>query len=131
MTKPLSVDLRDRIARYVEEGHSRRQAAKVFGVGTSSAIRYAAQHQATGSVEPAKQGGDRRSKLKDHRDYLLRRVKEVPDISLGELETELKSLGVSIHPSNISRFLRAHGLTYKKNSHSRRAAEIGHSTPEA
>jgi transposase len=40
MTKALSTDLRDRVARYVLKGHSRRQAAKVFGIGVSSAIQY-------------------------------------------------------------------------------------------
>lgn len=128
MTKALSIDLRDRVARYVLAGHSRRQAARVFGIGVSSAIRYVAQYQATGGVEPAGQGGDRRSKLKGHRDYLLRRVQEVPDVSLAELEVELKALGVSVHPSNICRFLRAHGLTFKKNSGRSRAEEIGHSS---
>jgi transposase len=129
MAKALSTDLRDRVARYVLAGHSRRQAAKVFGIGTSSAIRYVAQYQATGGVEPARQGGDRRSKLKDHRDYLLRRVQEVPDISLSELEAELKEFGVAIHQSNICRFLKAQGLTFKKNAGRSRTEKSGHSTP--
>jgi transposase len=116
MTRPLSVDLRDRVARYVLAGHSRRQAAKVFGIGVSSAIRYVARYLKTGTVVPAKQGGDRRSKLKDHKDYLVRRVLAVPDISLAELAEELAARGVSVHPSNICRFLLAHGFTYKKNA---------------
>jgi transposase len=115
MSKPLSIDLRERVARYVLAGHSRRQAAKVFGIGVSSAIRYVAQYQKTGTVEPARQGGDRRGKLKAHEEYLLRRVAEVPDISLAELTEELAARGVRIHLSNVSRFLLAHGLTYKKN----------------
>lgn len=122
MTKPLSIDLRERLVAYVLEGHSRREAAAVFRVGVSSAIRCVAQHEKSGSVEPKKQGGDRRSKLKAHRAYLLQRVEEVPDISLSELVTELASLGVGIHPSNLSRFLRAEGLSYKKNTGRRRAA---------
>ena len=116
MGKPLSVDLRERVARYVLAGHSRRQAAKLFGIGASTAVRYVAQYQRTGSVAPAKQGGDRRSKLKGHEEYLLRRVSEVPDISLVELTGELAVRGVVIHLSNICRFLKARGLTYKKNA---------------
>lgn len=125
MGRPLSVDLRDRVARYVMAGHSRRQAAKVFGIGVSTAIRYVALYERTGSVAPAKQGGDRRSKLKEHGDYLLRRVAEVPDISLAELAEELASLGVVIHLSNICRFLRARGLSYKKNAAGDRAEKAG------
>lgn len=116
MTKALSVDLRDRVARYVLAGHSRRRAAKVFGIGVSSAIRYVAQYKRTGSVAPAKQGGDRRGKLKAEADYLLRRVSETPDISLAELAQELAARGVMIDLSNICRFLLAHGFTYKKNA---------------
>ena len=125
MTKPLSVDLRDRVARYVLAGHSRRQAAKVFGIGVSSAIRYVAQYLRTGTVVPAKQGGDRRSKLRGHEDYLVRRVLEVPDISLAELAEELAARGVIIHPSNICRFLLARGFTYKKNAARSRAEAPG------
>lgn len=121
MTKPLSTDLRERVARYVGLGHSRRRAAAVFGISVSSAIRYVAQFAASGSVAPRPLGGDRRSKLKGHRDYILRRVEEVPDISLDELVQELAARGVSIHASNLSRFLSAHGLTYKKNAGRRRA----------
>lgn len=116
MTKPLSVDLRERVARYVDQGNSRRRAAQVFGISVSSAIRYAAQQRATGDLRPQKQGGDRRSKLKAHRDHILRRVEQSPDITLAELTMELAALGITIHPSNLSRFLSAQRLTYKKNS---------------
>jgi transposase len=125
MTKPLSVDLRDRVARYVLAGHSRRQAAKVFGIGVSSAIRYVAQYLKTGTVAPAKQGGDRRSKLRGHEDFVVHRVLEVPDISLAELAEELAARGVRIHPSNLCRFLLTHGFTYKKNAARGRAETPG------
>lgn len=125
MTKPLSVDLRDRLARYVLAGHSRREAARVFGVGVSSAIRIVERYQRTGSVAPDRQGGDRRGKLKAASDYVLRRVDEKPDISLGELQAELAAQGISIHFSNLSRHLTAHGFTYKKNAGRSRAAAPG------
>ncbi len=125
MMRALSVDLRERVARYVLAGHSRRQAAKVFGIGVSSAVRYMAQYLNSGSVVPAKQGGDRRGKLKAQGDYLVRRVLDVPDISLAELAEELAARGVRIHPSNICRFLLAHGFTYKKNASRRRTEAAG------
>lgn len=126
MTRPLSVDLRDRVARYVLAGHTRRQAAKVFGIGVSSAIRYVAQYLAVGHVTPKKQGGDRRSKLQAHRDFILQRVDQVPDITMPELAAELEARGVTIHPSNLSRFLLAQGLTFKKNFGRRRTEAAGH-----
>lgn len=121
MPRSLSIDLRDRVARYVLSGHSRREAARVFGIGTSTAIRYVAQFLATGDVRPLKQGGDRRSKLTPYRDYLLNRVAAVPDISLAELTAELAAFGVHVHMSNVCRFLMAQGLTFKKNAGRSRA----------
>ena len=125
MTKALSVDLRERVARYVMLGHSRRQAARVFGISVSSAIRYVAQHQASGHVAPKRQGGDRRSKLKLHQEYILRRVAEVPDITLAELRDELAVRGTAIHLSNLCRFLIAQDSTFKKNTARDRAKATG------
>lgn len=116
MPRALSVDLRDRVARYVLSGYSRRQAAKVFGISVSSAIRYVALYLAMGETTPFKAGGNRRGKLKAHHSYLLRRVEEIPDITLRELSEELLEQGVDIHLSNISRFLRSQGLRFKKNA---------------
>jgi transposase len=129
MAKPLPVELRIRITGYVAAGHSRRQAAQIFGVGVSSAVRYTARQASTGTVEPSKQGGDRRSKLREHKDFILRRVSEVPDITLAELTSELAARGVVIHPSNVSRFLSAAGLTYKKNGLGGRTKTVGRLAP--
>jgi len=114
MPKALSVDLKERIARYIQQGHTRREAAKVFDVSPGTAIRIALQFNQTGNVEAKKSGGDRRSKLKAHSDYIMRRIKETPDISLMELTAELDALGVKIHPSNVCRFLQKTDFTFKK-----------------
>ena len=42
MGKPYSLDLRERIFNYIAAGHSRRDAARVFGVSPSTAVRLAA-----------------------------------------------------------------------------------------
>jgi transposase len=118
MTRPLSVDLRDRVARYVLAGHSRRQAAKVFGISVTTAIRYMSQYLATGNVLPERQRGDRWGKLKAHRGFIFRRVKEFSDITMPELEGR----GFKIHPSNLSRFLLSHDWTYKNAGHQRAEA---------
>ncbi len=130
MGKPLSIDLRVRIARDVAAGGSCRAAAERFHVAPSSAIRLMARYRESGDLAPRRQGGDRRSKLKAHREFILCRVKGVPDITLAELAAELAERGVLIHPSNLSRFLRAENLTYKKNAGGRRAATGGRA-PEA
>jgi len=63
---------------------------------------------------PRRQGGDRCGKLKGEGNYVPRRVEEAPDISLSDLAAELAERAVTIHPSNPSRFLRAHGPSRKK-----------------
>ena len=45
MGKPYSLDLRERIFDYIAAGHSRRDAARVFGVSPSTAVRLAASHR--------------------------------------------------------------------------------------
>ena len=40
MTRPLSDDLRRRVVRAVDDGMSRRGAAKRFGIGPSTAIKW-------------------------------------------------------------------------------------------
>jgi len=126
MTKALSVDLRERVVQLVVEGgHSCREAARMFSIGASTAIRCVARYKRTGSVAPAPQGGDRRSKLKVAGSYVLQRVAAVPDITLAELTRELSEQGITIHYSNVSRYLKAHDLTYKKNAAGRRTEAAG------
>ena len=43
MTKPLSTDLRRRLVSAVEDGQSRRAAARRFGVAASTAIKWVDQ----------------------------------------------------------------------------------------
>src|ERR687897_537019 len=114
MPKTLSTDLRERIVRYVDEGHSRRSAAEKFAVSASSAVRIVARHGATGSVAPKVGRVGRRSKLEAHRDYLVRRIAEVADITMPELAAELAARGTRIDPSNLSRWFLRNGYRVKK-----------------
>ena len=56
MGKPTSNDLRERMVWGVVGGKSRRGVAAQFEVAPSTAVRVVARYEATGSVEPAKQG---------------------------------------------------------------------------
>lgn len=116
MPKTLSADFRERIVRHVAEGCSRRKAAEKFAVSASSAVRIVARHAATGSVAPKVGRVGRRPKLEPHRDYLVRRIAEVPDITMPELAAELAALGTRIDPSNLSRWFLRNGYRVKKNT---------------
>ena len=51
MSKPLSIDLRERLVSAVEGGMSRRSAAKLFSVAPSTAIKWV-DHDVTPSFSP-------------------------------------------------------------------------------
>ena len=58
MTRPYSMDLRERVVAAVEqEGLSRNKAAARFGVAVSTAIGWVRRYRATGSAAPLKMGG--------------------------------------------------------------------------
>lgn len=118
MGKSYSEDLRDRVISMVEAGHSRRAAAAHFGVSDSFSIKLLDRWKQTGSSAPARQGRPPGGgKLAPHREFLIARVKEKPDITMPELAEELEAEhGVRVDPSSLSRLLRAAGFTYKKSA---------------
>ena len=73
-----SNDLRSRVVAEVADGTSRRQAARLFRVSASSAVRWVERHEATGSVSAHPRGGKSRSPLEPYRDWLLRLVAQEP-----------------------------------------------------
>lgn len=128
MTKPLSLDLRRRIIRAVEEeGMSRRAAAARFGVAPSTVIEYVRQWRATGSCEARRQGGDRRSaRIEAHSAQILTLVEARPDITLEEIADHLlQTHGERFVPSVVWRFFDRRAITFKKNRARQRAGAGG------
>jgi transposase len=124
MTKAYSMDLRRRVVRFVEAGHSRRAAAVQFEVSVAFVVKLVAAFRRTGSCAPKPEGGWRYSKLDPRRDFLQRRVAAKADITMPELAAELAAMGVRIDPASLSRWFRRNGYRYKKN-----AAGIGTRSP--
>ena len=118
MGKSLSLDLRQRVLAFIEEGHSRRHAAAVFRVSISSAIRIADRYRRTGDVAPMPQGRPRGGgKLEAYRAFVTSRVDAAPDITMPELAEALWAAHqVRAAPAVLSRILKHRlGYTYKKN----------------
>ena len=63
MPAPYSQDLRDRVASAISSGSSARGAAKRFGIGIGTAVRWAQRLRAEGHARARAMGGDRRSRL--------------------------------------------------------------------
>ena len=81
-----SNDLRSRVVAVVAPGTTRRQAARLYRVSASSAVRWAGRHDETGSVSPKLRGGRSRSPLELHRTWLLELNAKEPDLTLVEIE---------------------------------------------
>lgn len=124
MTKPLSMDLRERLVSAVEEGMSRRSAAERFGVAASTAIKWMDRWRQAGHVRPEAQGGDKRShRIEAHAEEILGLVEATPDMTLGEIAAHLEeSHGLKVAQSTVWRLLDRHGMTFKKNRARERAA---------
>jgi transposase len=116
MAQYLSEDLRIRVIRAVEGGMSRNAAARRFGVGIASAVRWMDEYLRTGRTAPKPRGGDRRSgRVEAQAVFLMSAIEEAPDITLAELRERLiaeKSETFAI--STIHQFFRRHGISYKK-----------------
>lgn len=117
MPHPLSNDLRKRVGRFVETGHSRHEAARHFGTSVSFVVKLMKRYRETGRADPQPRGGFRHGKLGRHRVFILRQVEARHDISMPELAALLRrAKGVEAAPATLSRFLIACGLGFKKNA---------------
>jgi transposase len=141
MPKAYSLDLRERVVRFVEGGSSCHAAAAHFTVSVSFAVRLMKSFRASGSLKPKPSGGRRHAKLDPHRAFLLGRIEEKADITMPELSAELAvATGTRADPASLSRFLIRNGYRFKKNSpgsrarssrHQSGARRMGHGAPAA
>jgi transposase len=116
MSKPCSMDLRERVVAAVESGGlSRNQAAARFGVAPSSAIKWVARFRATGSAAPAKMGGYKPKTLRgEHAEWLVARCRE-KDFTISQLVEELqRERALKVDRRSVWEFLHAHDLSFKK-----------------
>ena len=115
MPAPYSQDLRERVISFIALGGSARAAAMRFDVSVSSAIRWAQRWRAEGHARPRAMGGDRRSRLGEHRARVLQLIARQPDLTLQEIRGALAaSCGITVGLSTVHRFLGVHNLTRKK-----------------
>ena len=109
MTRPYSLDLRQRIVRAVEAGASRRATAAQFDVSPSCVVKLVQRWRQKGTLAPDPVGGGRRAKLADHAELVHALLAATPDSTIAELKARLAAEGIAVSPSAISRFLKACG----------------------
>ena len=119
MTRPYSLDLRERVVRAVEAGASCRTAAAPFEVSVSFVVKLMQRWRQRGSVAPDQYGGWKRSALAAHAPRVRALLMVEPDLTIAELRRRLGQEGIHASPAAISRFLSAAGLTRKKSPSTR------------
>lgn len=115
MPRAYSLDLRERVVRFVDGGRSRHAAAAHFGVSVSFVVNLMKAWRTRGSLAPKPVGGRRHAKLEPHRGFLLARVAEKHDITMPDLAAELfAATGVQVAPATLCRWFIRNGYRFKK-----------------
>ena len=121
MTRPYSMDLRNRAIARVLAGESVRSVAAALSISAATVVRWSQRYRATGSVAPGQVGGHKPRLLSGAlRDWLLARTRS--DFTLRGLVAELATRGVKVDYVQVWRFAHAEGLSFKKKRSSRRTA---------
>jgi len=129
MTRPYSVDLRERVVAFVESGHSRHQAAAHFQVSVSFVVKLMSAFRLSGRIEARPIGGRRHAKLDAHRVFLVRRMEEKGDITMSELAADLLAeTGTQTAPASLSRWFLRNGYSVKKKPSGQRTRSCGRPT---
>lgn len=117
MARPLSLDLRERIAAALASGLTTRAVAKRFGVSVATAVRIGQKHRAGHGLHPGKMGGHRPFLLGALTiDWLRSRLEEKGDLTMRALTLELADWGIVVTPDTVWRSVRRLGLSFKKNA---------------
>jgi transposase len=114
--------LRERVVAQVAGGMSCHQVAGLNDLVPSTVVKWTQRLRQTGSVAAKPMGGKRPYLLEEHRDWLLARLREKPDLTLHALLDELadeRALVVSC--DTLWRFLKREGVSFKKNVARQRA----------
>lgn len=122
MTRPYSMDLRERAIARVQSGESVRSVASTLSISAATVVRWSQRYRISGSPAPGQVGGHKPRRLVGAlRDWLLDRTKT--DFTLRGLVAELAERGVKVDYVQVWRFAHAEGLSFKKKRSSRRTTE--------
>lgn len=125
MSRPYSLDLRERVVKALSSGQSCRAAAARFGVSVASVVRWGQRHRMLGTPAASRMGGNRRHILMGERVWLLRRIADKPDLTLRAVQAELRSRGVKVSYYAVWNFFRHEGKSFKKKPPRKRTGQAG------
>jgi transposase len=119
MPKPLSIDLRERVAvACAAKKSTQEEIAERFSVGSASVKRIWRLWREKKDVAPRPHGGGTPRKVdSDGEKKVMQLVREKPDRTTQELtDAYNKTAKICISRPNMGRVLLRQGLTFKKNS---------------
>lgn len=109
-----SVDLRERVLSFVDEGGAKVEACKLFKIGHNTLYLWIRQRKERGTIEPKIRGKYKTRKIEESQ--LREYVKAHADATLSEMAEIFSVSSVAIWKA-----LRRFGITYKKKSSVQRA----------
>jgi transposase len=121
MARPYSLDLRERVVAAVLAGESCRKVASSFKVSVASVVKWSQRLRATGSPAARPMGREQARSLAAERDWLMARLRAVPDLTLRALVAELRERGVVTSYGSVWRIVHDEGVSFKKNAIRHRA----------
>ncbi|SRR6266849_957566 len=113
MPKSYSTDLRKRVIEAVASGASRNEAAELFEIAVSTAVKWMQRWRDTGSAAPKPRGGST-SRLEEHAALILSMVDEKPDSTFKEMLAALRKRRIRSSRGALWRFFDRHHITFKK-----------------
>ena len=126
MTRPYSEDLRERAVARHEAGETTRSIAVTLQISPSCVSKWMKLKRETGSLAPGQIGGHKTPTLSGERaEWLRERCRAGPFTTRG-LTAELAARGIKTDRRALWVFLRAEGLSFKKNRAAGRAGATGH-----
>jgi transposase len=114
MARPYSLDLRERVVAAVLSGESCRKVASAFKVSVASVVKWSQRLRATGSPAARPMGREQARSLSAERDWLMARLRAVPDLTLRALVAELGERGVVTSYGSVWRIVHDEGVSFKK-----------------
>ena len=129
MTRPYSLDLRDRVVAGVMAGESCRAVARRYQVSVASVVKWSQRFRATGSAAAKRMGGYRPLALAGERDWLLARIAARPDLTLRALVAELAERGIVVSYFAVWHFFEREDISFKKKPARQRAGPTRRGAP--
>lgn len=105
-TSPYSIDLREKVIKFIKSGKSQTEAAKIFDLHLSTVNRWYLRYRREGHCDPRKRPG---AKSKIDKESLKDYINKNPDATLKEISLKY---GVSVW--GIYYWLKKLGFSYKK-----------------